>query len=118
MKNLVKSLLCATLLLLAACEDSGTGSNLKEDFDRSGRPHSITVNVYETKRAMQRAKQEASGIPLETDLMGWSEWSPSKEGWGCTIHVTKPKGATDKGTFRTWGHELTHCMYGSFHPEA
>lgn len=106
------------LLLLVSCSETDKENNLKKDFDRTGRPQTITVMVYDNKREMQKAKADATNRQeINTDLLGWSIWSPNKESYGCTIHVMELKNSNDTDQMVTWGHELGHCMYGTYHPE-
>lgn len=44
---------------------------------------------------------------------GWARWSNGPTQY-CIIHVVEPLTAYDQ-VFRTWGHELAHCVYGPFH---
>lgn len=103
------------LILLFGCDQGG---EVNKDFDRTGASQKITVHVYETKSEMQKAKADAVNSRKEPALLGWSEWSPSEPEWGCHIHVVKLKGDKDTSQMKTWGHELAHCMYGSYHAEA
>lgn len=91
------------LLFLFGCDQQTT----KEDFDRTGRPQTITVHVYDTKTALTQSYVDRAGRGAMEHL-GWSEWSENNESWGCEIHVLKTN-------MSTWGHELKHCMYGQFH---
>jgi len=105
-----KLILIPLILLLSSC---GEDKPIPKDFDRSGKVQKITVYVYPDKASMRKARQGFDGSK-EKDLMGWSAWTandPAK----CKIHVVKLKSATDNSQMTTWGHELVHCVYGSFH---
>ena len=117
-----KTFIAAILIYggIVACDNVGDSTGditSKGDMDRTGTVQSITVNVYESKRAMQQAKADRVGGPANSSLQGWSEWSPTDEGWGCTIHVAKIPSLTSNSAMSTWGHELAHCMYGTYHKE-
>jgi len=104
-------------MVIFGCDKAGeTGDSIKGTFDRSGKAQKITVMVYETRGDMQRALQDQIGGPRDTSRDGWSIWSNIEEN-GCTIHVVKIRNLTDNGRRSTWGHELAHCMYGTYHPE-
>jgi len=44
---------------------------------------------------------------------GWARFSTDGPRF-CVIHVVEPFTTYDQ-VFRTWGHELGHCVYGAFH---
>ena len=118
MKYLYLVALILGSLLLHACDQSGNGgSGIKGDLDRTGSAQKITIKVYDTKTAMQKAKAEASNRAIDPTTEGWSIWSPNNEELGCTVHVVKLKSGTDNSGMTTWGHELAHCMYGTYHKE-
>lgn len=100
---------------ITGCDNAGVGDDLKKDFNRSNQEYKITVRVYDSKFDMQKAQAQRLNESRNSDLMGWSEWAPDKPEYGCVIHVTEPRGQNDGTTLETWGHELTHCIYGQFH---
>jgi len=108
-------LLIAVSLFLMSCDEVTPENSLNKDFDRSGRPQKITVYVYDNRKAMRQAKKDFDGQDA-SQVEGWAKWS-NKESSGCEIHVVKIRSKNDKRQMETWGHELTHCMYGSFHEE-
>lgn len=115
----VRMFKCALIILIClfmtGCDKAGEG--LDKQFDRSGQPLEIAVFVYPTRKDMQRAYQERMGGPLDLSRQGWSEWSPDHPEWGCRIHVVEIPGITSNSRMSTWGHELAHCLYGSYHKE-
>lgn len=106
-------LLLFAIAFLTACDNQG--SDVSGDLDRSGKAQKITVYVYETSADMQNAKAEFLNTRRERDLLGWAKWTNRLED-GCEIHVVKLRGDNDS-RMKTWGHELAHCVYGSYHSE-
>lgn len=105
MKHCISLLL--VLILLAGCDQ---GSEKKGTHDRLGQEQLIKVIPYDTDRALQKAKQELVGGNLDKDLKGFATWTDNIED-GCTIHILRT------ATHSTKGHELDHCLYGSYHEE-
>ena len=71
-------------------------------------PMTITVHAYKNRAELIRNTQEYH-TQHERGLAVWN-----KSGGRCHIYVVRPKKVNDK-EFETWGHELAHCVYGTFH---
>lgn len=92
------------VIALTACGDQ---EMTKKDFDRTGKPQKITVFEYKTQAELMKSYTARAGRG-EPEHLGWSEWSPTDEAWGCEIHVIE-------GDTKTLGHEMKHCLFGQFH---
>jgi hypothetical protein len=69
----------------------------------------LRINVYSSKSELVRKlKKEYPG--LYTVPEGMAVWDTVTN--KCEIHVVEPKKLFD---INTWGHELLHCVYGSWH---
>jgi len=73
--------------------------------------HNTTEEVNEAYKQymLERGHREENIITVN----GWARWA-NKPIQYCVIHVVEPFTAYDQ-VFNTWGHELAHCVYGSFH---
>jgi|SaaInlStandDraft_1057018.scaffolds.fasta_scaffold19704_2 hypothetical protein len=104
------------LLLLPSCDK--LSPELEGSHDYEDKPFSITVYVYDSKAELTAAAKEL-GVPEEAE--GFALWSLTAKDrsvmTGCSVHVVKPKGVRDHSQMTTWGHELVHCVYGSYHKE-
>lgn len=112
-------------IMLTACEPRKTP--VEKAHDRTGAPIEITVYTYQTQRQLDEAYREIHGIRRSDDpdrrhgFAQWPEWR-DKDGnavndggkWTCDIHVIEPKYIDDEPTL-TLGHEMVHCIYGSYH---
>lgn len=102
--------LLATLLL----SNLVLGKDLsKVDFDRTRVSVEITVIVYETQKLLDLAWAEYNE-GQRTDRGGFAVWTATAP-YKCSIHVLKIYTARDRKNLPIWGHELAHCVYGSFH---
>lgn len=90
-KALVGVLLTTSLFLV------GCGKPKHEDFQKT--EIELKINVYDTE---EQLKREVG------DKLGQAIWSPNDN--KCEIWIVK-------WDMKTTGHELHHCMYGSFHKE-
>lgn len=110
-----------SLFLLTSCDPDGT-SGLPEDFDRSGEVVEITVIWHKSQQAVDSAYVEEFGRARNEsgiNRLGFAVWAnPSKEPKWCRIHAMKPTRVNNDDKMDTLGHELLHCMIGTFHPEA
>lgn len=93
-------------LSLFSCTDSN--KIMKEDFDRTGQELRIVVHTYPNQKALIRATSKYGS----TYEVGMAVWSKSDN--LCEIHVIEARYQEDK-QFETWGHELAHCVHGTFH---
>lgn len=109
------TILFMVLCMFACDRDSGNSVGpVNAKFDRTGRPQKITVITYPNKKELTRAYQKITGQSApEHD--GFAVWSNETEEWGCEIHVVPITGNNNISRMTDWGHELAHCMYGSFH---
>jgi hypothetical protein len=104
---------------LSSCSEDTVGKPLQKTHDVSGKFLPIKVMVFDTESELQRylqknrlQKKKVKGLAL------WNIDAKDPERvYDCTIYVVDPKGLKDKDRFETWGHELVHCVYGSFHEE-
>lgn len=118
MKNSVKGFIAASLLFLVSCDPSP--SSLPEDFDRSGEEMRITVIFHATQSDIDKAFVEEFGRARNESKikrLGFAVWAnPGNKPYWCRIHAQKPTKEDDE-KMDTLGHELAHCLIGTFHPE-
>jgi hypothetical protein len=108
-------LLLVGVAALSGCEPKR--EPIVKEFDRTGQEVCIVVNSYETEKDLHLAlKNRIPGYNLDqlqnTRLYGQAIWSPSDN--KCEIFSLLPKSIDDEHTL-TIGHELLHCIYGSYH---
>lgn len=112
-------LIILTSLFMVSCDPAPKA--LPEDFDRSGEEMRITVIFHPTQAAVDRAFVEEFGrAPNERRInrLGFAVWAnPGNKPYWCRIHAQKPTKVTNDEKMETLGHELTHCLIGTFHPE-
>lgn len=98
-------------LLLGLILISCTGKTpVLGDFNKEGQVLNITVKVYSNQKALLKATEKYN----TTKQVGLAVWNNSNN--DCTIHVIEANYIKSKQD-KTWGHELRHCVYGSFHKE-
>lgn len=112
----------ATALLLSSCEQ---GEKVVPTFDRSGLVMSVQINVYDTLGEVEEVYRQVHDLHRTQELAGlqgfavWYEYpngKPNDEPYECTIHVARPGRVDDNNTL-TLGHEMLHCIYGSYHKQ-
>jgi hypothetical protein len=90
---------------------------MQKEHNRTGKPITITVYEYKTYTDVSMALkifQQERGQPLTKDTsLGWSGWD-REEPYECEIHIVAPTRIDDEDTL-TLGHEMSHCLYGSYH---
>jgi hypothetical protein len=110
---LKKILFIPILILLAACEvtDSDTYFFEPESVAIDPQPQ-IIIKRYPSSRAVRAAYAKSKhGRKLEDkeELFGFSEITSKT----CVVHVVDPAVNYEPAEL---GHEVTHCLYGNFHP--
>ena len=113
-------IIIAASLVLTSCEN---GEQVEPTFDRSGLIVETKVTVYDRLRDMHNAYKDVHDLPNSHDLTGlqgfavWYEFpngKPKDENYTCEIHIVRPTRVDDTRTL-TLGHEMLHCIYGSYH---
>lgn len=121
----MKKLLLSLLILLVSCSPE---SNIKPIIDRANTDINIKVIFHENGIELEEAYRMANNLPERTivpEQWGFAQWNefldedgnsialPGQQ-YQCTIHTFKPKRQNDQLVL-TLGHELLHCVYGSYH---
>lgn len=100
------------LLALASCgKPEGSDGYTFEKQSQMIDPRPIVVRTYPSVAALKAAyAQQKNGRKLgeSEELFGFSVINQI-----CTIHIVRPSVAYHP---EEYGHELTHCLYGEWHP--
>ena len=107
----MKKLLFATLLfLLVGCKPA-----VDPEFDRSEKIITTKVYLYDNETEVTLAYKNFVGEDNFDGSIrrGWSGWSREAP-YQCEIHSVRPSRIDDTHT-TTLGHELLHCLQGSYH---
>lgn len=111
----MKILLLMIALLLAACDSSPSapdGFTFEQTSERLEPPRQlvvVTVASQDDLNALYERTKNAEKLPSNAELFGFGVISSRT----CTIYIVDPK-LTYKPEH--YGHELTHCLYGNWHP--
>lgn len=119
--KLIVATMAVGLIGLSSCTDQNQyGKPLEQTHDLSGQMFPLKVIVFESERALNKHVEKNN--LAQSEVLGLARWTAKKNDLSsvssCTIYVVDPKGLNDSNRFETWGHELVHCVYGSFHKEA
>lgn len=115
--TLSKILLVIVVLIMVSCEPSPDGKKISGTQDYSGTQFPITVYTYDNTKDLNKAIKKKKSHKRKVE--GFSLWVLSKksgEMTRCEIHVVVPRNVADEH-MTTWGHELAHCVYGTYHKE-
>jgi hypothetical protein len=128
-KQMKKSKWIAGLVitLLAGCGEQSP--SITPTLDRTGVPISVTVQFYNTSAELEEAYRQVNNlssripVPEQWGFASWNEWidpdgnpvEPLNAEYQCTIHTFMPRTRNDQHV-TTLGHELLHCVWGSWHP--
>ena len=114
-----KILLAIAVLLLVTCSEDGpkkSNSNLIQDFDRGGEVINLTVHWYSTQGQVDKVFVEHFGT-TNPGREGFAVWVKNDTApYRCEIHTLRPKNVDDN-KMNVLGHELSHCVLGTFHVE-
>ena len=112
-----KILTIAVLAFLLVSCDNPKGINKTHDV--TDQYVDIRVVTFESRSQLNEFLELKSYSDQEVE--GLARWVHPKGDMSivkrCDIYVVEPSGVRDTGTLTTWGHELAHCMYGSYHKE-
>lgn len=114
---------------LSSCQEGG--ERIVPTIDRVGEDILVRVYFYNSSREVTAMYRQLHNIPRNNpmpEMLGfamWPEWRnqegesasrPDDEAYECEIHTTQPRFVNDNATM-TLGHELLHCVWGSYHRE-
>lgn len=114
--TLSKIIIGVMILFVVSCEplpDKG----LIKTHDVTGEYLDIRVMTFKSQKGLQKYLTKNKMTFHEVD--GLAQWVHPKDDLTkvkrCEIYVVEPKSVRDTDVMETWGHELAHCIYGSFH---
>lgn len=96
---------------------------IEGSIDRVGQEIKVTTHFYDNPSDLRRKYAIVHNVSLrlvDNGLQGfavWHEWpngEPENTEFECQIHSIKPKRIDDRHV-TTLGHELLHCLYGTYH---
>lgn len=122
---MVKLLVVGMFGMLFGCAPD---SNINNTFDREGKQLQVTVTFYDTRKQIEEAYRKANNLNSSVfveEQWGFAQWVEWKDAEGnavelssgpyiCNIHAFQPRRIDDQAVL-TLGHELLHCVYGSYH---
>ncbi len=113
---LSKTIIGVAVLLMVSCEPSPS-KKVEGTQDYSGVQFPITVYTYNSRQELNKAIKEKKPHAVRVEgLALWFLYKESREMKRCEIHVVHPNKVDDEHML-TWGHELAHCVYGTYHKE-
>jgi hypothetical protein len=120
-RHLSAVLITVSTMWLAACSEQGTEPGLQGSINRVGKPITITVNTVNTQSELRDLYAELTGVPdaQVPDQWGFAQWNETVSGADpeqlrCDVYVLQPRKPDDQRVL-TLGHELAHCVWGSYH---
>lgn len=117
----VTLLLLVVGTLLSSCDKPTYGPELIKTHDYTNKQFPVTVMVFDDERKLNSYLHKEKLLDREETVDGMAKWALNKNDQSvmtrCTIYVVEPKGSKHYSELTTWGHELVHCVYGSFHKD-
>ena len=115
MKNTLVILVMS--LFLMSCDNNSSNQGIKGTHDVTGEYLDIRVTTFKNQSSLQSHIRTNKLTKDKVD--GLAAWFHPKgntqQVLRCDIYVVKPSGVKDHDTLQTWGHELAHCIYGTYH---
>jgi len=131
--NIMKALALALVVIIFIGTGLFTGCDrgkplITPTIDREGVPITLTVFFYNTPQQVTTKYRQinnidpSSHVQLRDGFAVWSEWrdeqgnsvtDPEQE-LTCEVHTAQPRRLEDQATM-ILGHEILHCIYGSYH---
>jgi len=101
------------MAMLISCGENN--NTLPQDFDRTNQNIILTVTWHDNQEEVDLEFVKSFGEP-NPGRTGFAVWkNPGNIPYTCDIHGIRPKSLNDEN-MDTLGHELTHCLIGTFHP--
>jgi hypothetical protein len=84
---------------------------MEKDLNRENEILEIHFHAFKDEKSMITHLRN-EGYDTPDNLLGFSIWSPQDN--NCDVYYVTPRGVDDRNML-TLGHEVAHCIYGSFH---
>lgn len=116
------AVLAISVVLLVSCQQNNQHPKIEQQFNNSGQKIELVVHTFDSEQKINKAYiefWEARGRKF-TDTeknvkrAAWAGYSV--DGKVCHLFVPELDRAVPD-QFESWGHELSHCMYGAWHKE-
>jgi hypothetical protein len=117
--SVVAALILLSIIFLGSCSEDGS-SGIAGTHDYNNREFIITVHVYDSEAQLNESLADLFPNEPRDERLGFAKWivnTDMSRMYGCNLYVVKPRHANDNEQLETWGHELAHCVYGTFHAE-
>lgn len=119
LKNVFYTILVLVCILFYGCEPAEDRFEVVKEYDK--KIVYLTVVVYDDRAELQKEYEKHmaknGGEALQGKLFGWSAWYKNPKNLKCTMHVPVLYDTRESDKFKTWGHELAHCIHGQFHKD-
>ena len=113
------------IVLLVSCSPE---SDIKPTINRVNTDINVKVIFHENSDSLEEAYRvinklsDRTPVPEQWGFAAWNEFldrngnpvNLPEQQYQCTIHTFQPKRQNDQLVL-TLGHELLHCVYGSYH---
>lgn len=116
-----KLTLLLTVLLLSSCGGENSNESINGSINRLEREITVTVTTVDSDAELRRLYQELTGNSNPPDQYGFAQWNELANAGGidvanpnCQIYILAPK-RKDDNNILTLGHEMAHCIWGSYH---
>ena len=91
---------------------------MNKTHDAEGLDFTINVKTFPSRRSLNKYLEKKGYSEQEVDgLARWAITPGNKKPRRCDVFVIEPSHEADHARQEDWGHELMHCVYGSFHKE-
>jgi len=116
MNTWVKSAVIATLITAVIACGPKEDTEIKGSHNYEGDMFPLVVHVYDSYGELNKAIKDINNGPKVDGFTSWFITKGDSQIMSdCQIHVVRPKGVRDVKVLETWGHELAHCVYGTYH---
>ena len=110
MEIYLKKLLATVLLLCTTACTASKHSRVIINKDHVRTNIELNIRLFDSKSEMNKVIRREHR-DLERNVEGLATWYTAGTNT-CTVYVYEPNSNFD---INTWGHELMHCVYGSWH---
>lgn len=116
----MKKIALLFVVLLASCSDNNNNNGIQGTVNRLEKEITITVTTVKNESELSKLYSDLTGVPKSRvpEQYGFAQWNERKigepESYNCQIYIIEPKRADDQQIL-TLGHEMAHCLWGSYH---